>query len=377
MLFWRAGIVDVSFPTGHLELSDHVTITSVRGVGVIELLVALTIVSIALVGGFSLFLAIQEATIRAQIQSKEVAAAGQANDKMFLAFGDNSTFFSGSFQTFQPDDNTTLGDSGNVTVTRLFGDQPYMSEEVGFSCIVDSFGTDNVTFESDCFDDPNVTVADMRAALVHENLPTLVLVEGQEACVVSSTFDNGSYLTATVRNPECLQSATGDNITANSGIMLPRLISKSDRHETVVSSVMFDYHAANRRGAGVNFGLANQFRQTDPMTFRIETAANITTSTELDTLAEGDFRYLVRVFNPLGAQDTFLRILVDNGTITMPSEVTTASSDVILDEMGPASVLDVFFDNLSIQANTEAIELRFYVASDDMMWVRTLTVDGS
>ena len=247
--------------------------TTLRGVGVIELLVALTIVSIALVGGFSLFLAIQEATIRAQIQTREAAAAAQANDKMFLAFADNTTFFSG-FQTFQPDDNVTLGNRGDVTVTRLFGDQRYMSEDTGFACVVDSFGVDNVTFASNCFDDPNVTVADMRAALVHEKLPTMVLVEGQEACVVASTSYDGTHLTATVRNPQCLQSAAGDNVTVNSGIMLPRLISRSDKHATVVSTVMYDFHAVNRRGAGVNFGLANQFRQTDPMLFSVETATD-------------------------------------------------------------------------------------------------------
>ena len=333
MSLWRSGILGVSFPSGKISSFDRTAAVSMRGVGVIELLVALTIVSIALVGGFSLFLAIQEATIRAQIQTQEVAAAGQANDKMFLAFGDNTTFFGGSFQTFQPDNTEKLGARGNVSVTRLFGDQDYISAETGFACIIDSSGADNVTFDSDCFvDPPNVTLADMRAALVHENLPTMVLVEGQEACVVASTSDNGSHLTATVRNPDCLQSAAGDNVTVNSGIMLPRLISKSDRHETVVSSVMYDFHAVNRRGAGVNFGLANQFRQTDPMSFRIETAANITTSTELDNLSEGDFRYLVRVFNPLGTQDSFLRILADNGTITMPSEVTTATTEQVIFE---------------------------------------------
>ena len=368
----------MSFPSGNKIAFAPAVTKAAHGVGIIELLVALTIVSIALVGGFGLFLAIQEATIRAQIQTREAAAAAQANDKMFLAFADNTSFFSGSFQTFQPDDNVTLGNRGDVSVTKLFGDQDYLSPETGFACVINSFGADNVTFDSDCFTDPpDVTVPDMEAALVHENLPTMVLVEGQEACVVASTSDNGTHLTASVRNPQCLQSAAGDNVTVNSGIMLPRLISRSDRHATVVSSVMYDFHAVNRRGAGVNFGLANQFRQTDPMTFLVETAADITTSTELDNLSEGDFRYLVRVFNPLGTQDSFLRILVDNGTITMPSEITTATTDALLDDLGPASALDIYFDNLSVQATTEAIELRFYVGSDDLMWVRTLTVDGS
>ena len=367
----------MSFPSRDMILSGLTRPTTLRGVGVIELLVALTIVSIALVGGFSLFLAIQEATIRAQIQTREAAAAAQANDKMFLAFADNTTFFSGSFQTFQPDDNVTLGNRGDVTVTRLFGDQRYMSEDTGFACVVDSFGVDNVTFASNCFDDPNVTVADMRAALVHEKLPTMVLVEGQEACVVASTSYDGTHLTATVRNPQCLQSAAGDNVTVNSGIMLPRLISRSDKHATVVSTVMYDFHAVNRRGAGVNFGLANQFRQTDPMLFSVETATDITTSTELDTLPEGDFRYLVRVFDPIGAQNAYLKIIVDNGTTTLPGLFPTATTEVVVDDLNDAADLNSYFDNLSVNATTEAISLRFYLSSDDMMWVRTLTVDGS
>lgn len=368
--------MDLRFFTRKESDRNDVQFLAVDGLGLVELMVALTIVSIASLVGFSLFLSIQQATIRSQVQSKEVAAAGQANDKMFLAFGDNDTFFSGAFLTFQPDDTSKIGTRGNVSVTRLFGDENYMSRETGYTCFVDSVGTDNLTIEHDCLTGGG-SVADMVAALVHDILPTIVLVEGQEACVVAEALDNGSHLIATVRNPDCLKSASGDNATVNSGVMLPRLISRSDSHESVVSSVLYDFHAVGRKGAGVNFGLANQFRQADPMMFQIATVDDITTSSQVDSLTEADFRYLARVFNPLGSQDAFLRIVVDNGTATLPSLFPTAVTDIVIDGLGTASEVDGYLDNLSVQATSEDISLRFYLSTDNLMWVRTLTIDGS
>ena len=83
------------------------------------------------------------------------------------------------------------------------------------------------------------------------------------------------------------------------------------------------------------------------------------------------------MFNPLGSQNAFLRIVVDNGTATLPSLFPTADTDLIIDDLGPASAVDIYLDNLSVQATTEDIELRFYLSTDNLMWVRTLTIDGS
>ena len=71
-----------------------------------------------------------------------------------------------------------------------------------------------------------------------------------------------------------------------------------------------------------------------------------TTSTELDTLPEGDFRYLVCAFDPIGAQNAYLKIIVDNGTTTLPGLFPTATTEVVVDDLNDAGGFEQLFRQL-------------------------------
>ena len=83
----------------------------IEGFGIVELLVAATIVSIIAAAGFSLFLNIQQSVFDVKKSSKEVVEARGAADRLWLELQSDSSFFTVARIDYPPDGSSTVNDN--------------------------------------------------------------------------------------------------------------------------------------------------------------------------------------------------------------------------------------------------------------------------
>ena len=348
------------------------------GFGLVELLVALTIVTITALAGFQLFLTIQNNLYQAQIESKRATEVGQSIDKLFLAFADNTSFFDSDLPLFKAD--SPSDNSSELTPSIIFGSRSYFSGTDQFSCKINQVNPVGFNIANSCFEDlsatPPITAASVVAALIASGLPSVVLVDSQEPCEILFASDNGSHTELTVRHNECLENSVGDNVSIGSGVLLPRIVASATEISTDLNLVLFDHYGAVRQGAAINFGLVEELRNTESNHFSIETAGSLSTERVLRNLPEREFRFLMRVYDPVASQNAHLRIRADNGTIRLPPRFNSASSEIIINDNTSVNSLGPFLDNLTITSPVGEISMVVALSSDELRWVRKLSVSS-
>ena len=140
--------------------------------------------------------------------------------------------------------------------------------------------------------------------------------------------------------------------------------------------MLFDHYGAVRQGAAINFGLVEELRNTESNHFSIETAGSLSTERVLRNLPEREFRFLMRVYDPVASQNAHLRIRADNGTIRLPPRFNSASSEIIINDNTSVNSLGPFLDNLTITSPVGEISMVVALSSDELRWVRKLSVSS-
>lgn len=346
------------------------------GFGLVELLVALTIVTVTALAGFQLFATIQNNLYQAQIESKRALEVGQSIDKLFLAFADNVSFFDGDLPLFEAD--SPLDNSSALTASNIFGSRPYFSGTEQFSCKITQVRSTGFDIVNSCFEDlsatPPVTAASVVAALTANGLPSVVLVDSQEPCEILSASDNSTHTEFTVRRTDCLENSTGDAVAVGGGVMMPRIVASATEISSDLNLVLFDHYGVDRRGAAINFGLVEDLRDSEPNNFSIQTTAALSTERVLRNLPERQFRFLMRVYDPLASQNAHLEIQAQNGTIRLPTRVNVASTEISINDNMSVNALGPLLDNLTVTSALGTISMTVALSSDDLRWVRRLAI---
>ncbi|MDB3891860.1 hypothetical protein N9368_01960 [Alphaproteobacteria bacterium] len=348
-------------------------LTTAHGIGLVELLVAMTIMSIALTAGFSLFLSVQRDSIESQNRDKRVRAAHQASDTIMLEFDD--AFFDGTHLVWPQIRNDDVTQDGRVLVTEILGNQKYVDGATGIGCPVDNISASTVTFGVNCVTSAAGDMDDFKQYLVHQKMPTVLPTHSQQGCVIADVDNvSASEVTLTVRNPECLLTTSNTAIPIGSALLFPRIVARAANYENLLALTFFDQFNEDRIGASISFGFVEEWRQDDPSVTQMVTSADIdaATPTRLQDLTGTGVAGFNRVFDPHFASDMHLYVTTDK-TIYQTSGAT-GSSSLTLPSLANRAALQQALDNLSIRSDNGSIELTFHLAADNMSWSRVLQI---
>ena len=188
-----------------------------NGFSLIELLIALSLLSIIMVAGFSFFGVLEVSYLRSAAQNQKIENARAQADSFFAGF--NTT------QQFDP----ASIDASRLVIHRLWQNPSWHDSNGAFYCQVIAADASSFTIETSCFTQFGISVEDMTETLTATELPSIVLIGSQEACIIRSLESATPLLTRLhVANSACLLNEQARSIAGGSGVILPRFIIKSE-----------------------------------------------------------------------------------------------------------------------------------------------------
>ena len=184
-----------------------------NGFSLIELLIALSLLSIVMLAGFSFFGVLEVSYLRSASQNQKIETARAQADSFFAGF--NGT------QNFDP----SSIDTSALSVHRLWQNPSWYDSSGAFYCQVTSANASSFTIETSCFTQFGISLEDMSETLTTTELPSVVLIGAQEACIIRSLESATPLLTRLhVANSACLLNEQARTIANASGVILPRFI---------------------------------------------------------------------------------------------------------------------------------------------------------
>ena len=346
------------------------------GFGIVELLVAATIISIIAAAGFTLFLNIEQSVHNVRVATKNVVEGRIASDRLWLDFQDDAAFFNSNLVDYPQDLPATPDDNE----TKLFlhpamrGNSVYDARR-SFNCRVNSVTGSDLLIPQSCSPVTGAAqIAEFFDNLTHPTLPSVVLVESKAPCVIKSTDTSSIPFTAvlTVADPECFKQDNGSEVRLDSGVVLPRMRYSSISGSELVSGVVFDHINFQREGAGLSFGFVPEWRQTDSSVYVAQAVPGPALNSaflRIDNISDAGF---LRLFNPIQQSPLALRVISPNSELRLNGP---PSVDELFADNLTADNVSTFLQNLRVRSSTaDNITLDITLSSDDISWKRRLII---
>ena len=190
--------------------SRHFTSTTLKGFSLIELLVAISLMSIVMIGGFAIFNLIQESYLREAGRTNQVREARSDADTFFINFHDNTGFNAAAVSAWPVDDPLTTDNETNFTTTALWGNDSWIDGAGDYECRLTAIDTTLNTFgvTTTCFTDRGVTQTALKDALTATPLPSVILVGASHPCIITDATGS-TTTTFDIQNANCLTDGAG------------------------------------------------------------------------------------------------------------------------------------------------------------------------
>lgn len=348
------------------------------GFSLVELLVALTLLSVVVVGGFFFFNTVQTGFLEQAGNSNKVRQARANADALFVAFHDNSSFTAAAVSTWPEisTDNDT-----EISLTSIWGDAGWVDDNGSYRCRVLAVDNDSSSFtvDADCYGDLGIADSDLADALTSNPLPTALIIGASHGCIVSSASTVAGETEFTVSDANCLNDAGGVMVRADAasgaGVVFPRLAIQGQNRASLLESAYFDHFGDNRSGAGLYFGVEEIWRDSSSTRFSLESSAsedNFTSAwANIDDFNDTNALSLI---NPRGLSGfTLLVEALSADTQVATSNTGTAAAASLFRENQTASALATFLNSLHARrTSTGDAVIRFHLGSGDFVWTRDL-----
>lgn len=350
------------------------------GFSLVELLVAISLLSIVLLGGFFFFNNVQNGFLREAGFSNQVRAAKSTADTMFVNFHDNASFTAAGNPNWPQDDALTDDNESHFALTAIWDDNDWLDDNGSYHCRLTALDTavPSFTIATDCHDDEGVTPAALENGLVGD-MPSVILVGASEACIISQVSASGGNSELTVANQNCLSDQNGTALrtdaSSGSGVIFPRFISRGARRASILTTVYFDHFGVDRNSAGLYFGVEEIYRDNASSLAEIASGRS-EDNFSADWVNIDDFNETgaLALVNPRGLSNfsLFVEALSSGTSIARDDGGTTAETPLFRGNLTQASLRTLLNSlHVSRPGETEAT-LRFHLGAGDMIWQRDL-----
>ena len=353
-----------------------------RGFSLVELLVAISLLSIVLIGGFAIFNLLQENYLREAGTSNHVKTARSNADTLFINFHDNTGFHGDNVSVWPADDPDTADNETDFTLTNIWGNANWLDDNGSFQCRLTAVTSSDPSFsiDRDCYTDQGITTADLETALTATPMPSVVLVGGSHGCIVTAISDADPAV-FTVADDNCLSDASGTDLASDAGgagVILPRFIANGVGQASILKGLYFDHFGSNRDGAAIYFGIEDSFRGDDAVVYTVTgtSSDNFTSSwvnihdfnsrNTLDLVNIRDIDTMHLVVESLDSDSTGAALSLSNtGSDSFTRRVFANRSDDNI-----SAVLEDLHINAPSASNQ--VDIRFTLGGGNMVWSRDL-----
>ena len=356
---------------------------SAAGFSLIELLVAISLLSIVLLGGFTIFNTIQENYLREAGSSNHVREARSNADTLFITFHDNTSFSAASTSQWPADDGGTDDNESTFDLVSLWGTANWLDDNGSYFCRLTALDAAASSFSttSACYTDRGVSEASLRDELVKKNLPNVVLVGGSHTCIVTEAVTTSGTTSFTVLDDNCLSDASGTTLPTGAdgaGVIFPRFAMNGARNVEVMSTLFYDHVGAERSGVGIYFGLESTWRDNSSTRYTVRGTGSDNFTNSWVNIHDFNERNALTLNNPRGQDNMTLKVevldqLSSNGLLSLNAAGTGSSTSKHFYNRS-ADNISATLQTLHINATsaTDTVDMRFTIGAGFMVWTRDL-----
>lgn len=356
------------------------------GFSLIELLVAISLLSIVLIGGFTIFNTIQENYLREAGTSNQVRLARANADTLFISFHDNTSFNAASTSHWPIDDPLTEDNESDFTLTSLWGTANWLDDNGSFYCRLTAIDSVAKSFSvtSSCYTDRGVTTDVMHDALIASELPSVILIGASHGCIITGATTTSGTTDFSILDNNCLSDASSNSLptgTRGAGVIFPRFAMDGVGDVSVLSTLFYDHIGVSRNGAGIYFGLEQTWRGTNATRYTVTGTStdNFTSSwvnihrfNERNTLTLNNPRSLDNMSLVVEVQDD----LLNDGVLSLNSsggDNATTKSFFNRSADNISATLQTLF--IKAPSATDTVDIRFTVGAGNIVWSRELRLN--
>ena len=205
------------------------------GLGLIEILVAVSLVSIVLVASLRVISQLQRLSLEAEKASLEARRDLAAIDGLIRTSSDNTSFSAASTPFWPVDDPLTTDNESRLALLAIRSGTAILADTGQLRCPIDSIAeaTATLTLASSCVAATGLTAATLASRLGNAPLPVVLPIGAQMPCRITSaaaaTLVSGTGLALIVANPACLRrqpllSGGASWLQSGDGVILPWLM---------------------------------------------------------------------------------------------------------------------------------------------------------
>ena len=356
-----------------------------QGFSLVELLVAISLLSIVLIGGFAIFNLMQENYLREAGTSNHVKTARSNADTLLVNFHDNTGFHADNISTWPEDDPDTADNETDFTLTTLWGDANWLDDNGRFHCRLEAIDTSAPSFsiDRDCYTDQGLTTATLEDALTISAMPTVLLIGASHGCIITAINDADPAVFS-VQDNNCLSDANDTSLAIDganddgAGVIIPRFSANGIGKASILNGFYFDHFGVQRDGAGIYFGIEESFRGDDAVIYTITgtSSDNFTTSwvnihdfndrNSLDLINIRDLGQFHLTVESLDSTDTSAALSLNNAG----SNSFTRRSFINRSFDNMSAVLEAL--HINAPSASDQVDIRFTLGGGNMVWSRDL-----
>ena len=350
------------------------------GFSLVELLIAVSILSMVLVSGFTAFSRLQDRYITAKSTAHTINRASADADRFFINAHDNATFNADAISHWPPDNLTTPDNETVFTVTSLWGDRGGLDDNGSFFCRLASVDVAAAHFSipENCYMDLGVDLIALTAALTKSPIPSTAIVGSSNFCIIAGV-SAGDPTTFTVSNIECLTDSDGQLAKIGddgAGVIFPRFSVDGIGKAEILSSLYFTHFGTNHSGIGLDFDFKSGWRTSNASRYQVGGSDNFTSGwVNIHQFGSND---IFTLDNPQSQTAVTLSIealdIANTGaSLSLDAGGSDNFSQRLFENRSPDNItatLRSLYINAPL-ANDE-VDIRLKLGGGDMVWSRDL-----
>jgi len=358
----------------HLDVLPKVIFSRQRcpGFSLVELLIAVSLLSVVLIGGFTAFNMIEATYLREAGYARKSRTIGIEADRLFLAIQDNTSFSAHTVSSWPQSGEAP----GLLSVTPLWDNASMLNRHGGFICRVSAIDLPAASFRIPvgCLEHSGIS-ENAFSGLIGIDLPGVLIMDAQEGCILSGVERTGTTLTFTVLRDTCLRSSTGDAIHTSaihgSGVIFPRYLIQATNMNSAYTNAFFEHPGKINAGAGLYFG-QNSSRDGSLFTISSSLPGDDFTQAWVNIHQFGNHRAL-KLIHPdqLTSFTLKLDVLSPDGQVATSISGSVAARR-LYQEFNTSSALVNFLHQLHLRSTTTPVVLRLHLGAGTSVWVRDL-----
>ncbi|XDZ65874.1 prepilin-type N-terminal cleavage/methylation domain-containing protein [Alphaproteobacteria bacterium LSUCC0684] len=348
------------------------------GFSLVELMVALSLLSLVLIGGFTIFNTIEASYVREAGYARSSRAAGLEAERLFLAMHDNSSF------SAQVVSSWPQGEEGGglFSLTPIWDNTSMLNSRGGFACRVSGVdpAVPGFSIPAACLDAAGVTPTALDE-MAGEDLPGVLIMDAQEGCILLRMERSGTSMTFDVLNEACLKNSSGEVVHASeidgSGVIFPRYLIRATDLPGPLKSAFFDHPGSPKDGAGLHFGQNSQGSSPDGSLFAVSsTLPDDNFSRAWVNIHDFGHARSLSLLNPRQLDIFTLKV----EALSPASRVATSlagrdASRRIYRQFNSSAGLERFLHSLHVQSAGNPARLRIHLGAGHTHWVRDLMLE--